>query len=646
MRAALVATALAASTVLGSQVTSDGSLKSATTSAVTSSLFGTTTRTHDANAPITKSRWTETIGYTTGTWFNGIIELRSASTTNTAKITQTMYDVLSQRVITNAVPAEPMAEGPYCASKGICVLPPSCVVSFPGYVSCFNSREDDSTEVTSVHGSETLVSTFGAGRLGARDLIMAESASVSPWLSSSVASASALVSVPAGNGRLPATETVRPLYPELGCVYTEPSSFAMAILPVGQGEHRLVKPTVHTTLSANLVHISNGILYDQDDKVGYIAVNNQLMFSDDIPTTGKGAGAWAVCGGVLTFEGSDLFCHFVDVQGAEIYRYTPACTCDECNIVQLCLVERIVLSEASTMSPAALGGLPASDSGNLAATLDTPLDYMEDAASELSQGWQQVVDLLLGMKLQPYTTGHELAFEPEIPLRRDLLRRQNDQSSTSSTATEVVSVVYVTTVVTESSTLMAEYPVSACTSASGTIACVQAFVTYAPPPPVTESTQSVSSASDAASTSTVFLSTVTNPLNPTQTLVITNTTELNPMINNTSIYTEPHLDISTFSMSVIASKMTSSVSVTSKTLPSELPTSKSTTNEIRPSATAVPPRGSTNSFLGGFTAAATSSIGHGLGSGAAGNVKMPSAESMVGAAVAFLLCFAVAWILL
>ncbi|KAK0936816.1 hypothetical protein LTR29_011590 [Friedmanniomyces endolithicus] len=88
----------------------------------------------------------------TATWFDNPTEIQGPN------ITRTSYDEQSQTIVTETLPATPAGPQPTCDAEGRCVFPPSCSVSFPGFISC--DGKDIST--ISTFASTTASSRFVA----------------------------------------------------------------------------------------------------------------------------------------------------------------------------------------------------------------------------------------------------------------------------------------------------------------------------------------------------------------------------------------------------------------------------------------------------------------------------------------------------
>ncbi|KAK0931621.1 hypothetical protein LTR48_006363 [Friedmanniomyces endolithicus] len=83
----------------------------------------------------------------TATWFAGPTDIQGPN------ITRTSYDEQSQTIVTETLPATPTGPQPTCDAQGRCVFPPSCSVSFPGYITCHGV--DGSITSTSTSTSTT-----------------------------------------------------------------------------------------------------------------------------------------------------------------------------------------------------------------------------------------------------------------------------------------------------------------------------------------------------------------------------------------------------------------------------------------------------------------------------------------------------------
>ncbi|KAK1088883.1 hypothetical protein LTR33_000314 [Friedmanniomyces endolithicus] len=84
----------------------------------------------------------------TATWFTAHAETQGPN------ITRTSYDEQSQTIVTETLPATPTGPQPTCDAQGRCVFPPSCSVSFPGFISC----QGDHVSTPSVMTSTTAIS--------------------------------------------------------------------------------------------------------------------------------------------------------------------------------------------------------------------------------------------------------------------------------------------------------------------------------------------------------------------------------------------------------------------------------------------------------------------------------------------------------
>ncbi|KAK0286999.1 hypothetical protein LTR35_004468 [Friedmanniomyces endolithicus] len=84
----------------------------------------------------------------TATWFTAHAETQGPN------ITRTSYDEQSQTIVTETLPATPTGPQPTCDAHGRCIFPPSCSVSFPGFISC----QGDHVSTPSVITSTTAIS--------------------------------------------------------------------------------------------------------------------------------------------------------------------------------------------------------------------------------------------------------------------------------------------------------------------------------------------------------------------------------------------------------------------------------------------------------------------------------------------------------
>ncbi|KAK0334489.1 hypothetical protein LTR91_007221 [Friedmanniomyces endolithicus] len=87
----------------------------------------------------------------TATLFTGHVETQGPN------ITRTSYDEQSQTIVTETLPATPTGPQPTCDAEGRCVFPPSCSVSFPGFISCHGVNGSPTSTFTSTTASSQSV---------------------------------------------------------------------------------------------------------------------------------------------------------------------------------------------------------------------------------------------------------------------------------------------------------------------------------------------------------------------------------------------------------------------------------------------------------------------------------------------------------
>ncbi|KAK0930285.1 Protein vip1 [Friedmanniomyces endolithicus] len=125
------------------QVRSARDAPSPTPTSVVSTLTAVTEQLSSPSSTVTQANMT-------ATWFDGPTEIQGPN------ITRTSYDEQSQTIVTETLPATPTGPQPTCDAEGRCVFPPSCSVSFPGFISCHgNDGSITSTFISTTKSSQS-----------------------------------------------------------------------------------------------------------------------------------------------------------------------------------------------------------------------------------------------------------------------------------------------------------------------------------------------------------------------------------------------------------------------------------------------------------------------------------------------------------